>query len=64
MDYKLCSMEELVAHIVSSNSQKITQQLMYYKKIGNEVMIAKITQARKAAQKQRLLEKIAELDKE
>lgn len=61
MNYKECTIEELVEHILSASCQAVTQQLTYHKKRGNQDIVDKIGEARKIAQKRRLLMKLESL---
>ena len=58
MDYKLCTLEELIEYVLSSPVSRITQQLMYYRKTDNKVMVDKIMKARMIAKSRKLQEKI------
>ncbi len=58
IDYKLCSLEQLVDYIIESPVSRITQQLMYYRKECNKEMVDKITKARLIAKSMKLQEKI------
>lgn len=61
MDYKLCTVEELAEYVLVSSPQRITQQLLYYQKAENAVMVEKIKEARKIARKKRLTDLLESL---
>lgn len=46
MNYKICTLDEMVAHVECNTTQAITQQLMYYQKNGNIDVVVKIQKAR------------------
>lgn len=54
MDYKLCTVEELAEHFVKSPTSRVTQQLIHYRKQGNQVMVEKILAARRLAKRIKL----------
>jgi hypothetical protein len=57
-DYASCTVEELADFVEVSSCQKITSQLIYYKNKRNEVMISKITEARKIVKRRKLLRQL------
>lgn len=46
MNYKTCTIEELIEHIKSNTTQAVTQQLMYYRSRGVVEVVEKIQKAR------------------
>lgn len=61
MDYKLCTEEDLANFIEASPCARISQQLSYYRKQGNEVMVAKILEARRIVKIRKLTKTLEEL---
>lgn len=57
MNYRYCTLDELVEHLVTCKPQAITQQVSYYRKKGDETTVNKI-------QKGRILAKIVLLQGE
>lgn len=61
MDYQNCTIEELANYVEISSAQRITQQLIYYKKRDNSAMVEKIKEARKVVKKRKLLRQLEEM---
>lgn len=61
MNYQDCTVEDLAKHVEASPSSRITQQLTYYRKVGNEEMVEKILEARKIVKKRKLLKLLESL---
>jgi hypothetical protein len=55
MDYQACTIEELADFIEISPYARITQQLLYYRKMENISMVEKIIGARKIVKKRKLI---------
>lgn len=54
IDYKLCTVEALALFVLKSPVSRITQQLGHYRRTENDVMVAKILEARRLAKKMKL----------
>ena len=61
MNYKTCTLEEMVTHIECNTTQAITQQLMYYQKKGFIEVVVKIQKARILLQQKKLALKMESL---
>jgi len=57
-DYKLCSLEELAKHFLTSPRSRYSQQLNHYRKSGNDEMVAKIEKAKLMMKVMKMQEKI------
>ena len=54
MDYKLATLEELAYFIENSPCSRISQQLSYYRKSGNDAMVQKICDARNIIKRKKM----------
>lgn len=54
-DYQAATLEELADYVECSTSNKISQQLSYYREQENGVMIEKIVAARAIVRKRKLV---------
>lgn len=61
MNYKTCTVDEMVAHIECNTTQAITQQLMYYQKKGYADVVVKIQKARILLKQKKLALKMESL---
>lgn len=61
MNYQECTVEELADYVEKSSAQRITQQLIYYRKKGDSEMVEKIVAARKIVKKRKLVKQLEQL---
>ena len=61
MNYKTCTLDEMVAHIECNTTQAITQQLKYYQKNGITDVVVKIQKARIHSKQKKLALKMESL---
>lgn len=54
MNYKYCTLEELVDYLLTRKSTAITQQISYYRKKGDDETVVKIQKARILAKQKKL----------
>lgn len=57
-NYQSCSLEELADYVENNTANRISQQLMYYKKKNVPEMVEKIKEARKIVKKRKLLKQL------
>lgn len=58
LNYRYCTLEELVDHLMGRTSQAITQQITYYTSRGDEETVKKIKKARLLVKQKKLQAKV------